>query len=411
MTPAECAWGDDDMRSELLAAEQRRRQQQQTTEGAPLSAGAPPPSARCVPDDVATLLARLGLEAYGDALVYSLGVKNVGAAAFLHDADLAQIQMLPVERRMLLAAVAPGPPPPPPHRPPPPPPPLAPAASIDEAAAAAALLLVRALCVGINAYSSPVPGALSNAVADAHAVHEVFNGLPGAQSTLLTDCTKAELQAALKDFRDSCGLCVQRGMRVTAASAPDAARGAHTLAVFFFAGHGLQVSGRNYLVPSDFKPPRRNELKVMLRDTGDACLCLDAVEEALHDAHVTAGAVLLDCCRSVPDFLAELGAQRTVGGGTRALPVGMMHALPRLNDVMVTFATAPGMEAQDRSSRMPEHSPFTAALLRALGSRRRLLDLNPFLTDAVVRDTAGQQRPHVGGSYGTLAGNLTLGSS
>jgi hypothetical protein len=37
------------------------------------------------------------------------------------------------------------------------------------------------------------------------------------------------------------------------------------------------------------------------------------------------------------------------------------------------------------------------------------VDLNPFLTDAVCDDSGGAQRPHVGGSYGTEAGNLLLG--
>ena len=76
---------------------------------------------------------------------------------------------------------------------------------------------------------------------------------------------------------------------------------------------------------------------------------------------------------------------------------------------MVTFATAPGTEALDRSSRVAGHSPFTAALLKALAAPRRLLELNPFLTDEVAADSGGKQRPHVGGSYGTEAGNLMLG--
>ncbi len=127
----------------------------------------------------------------------------------------------------------------------------------------------------------------------------------------------------------------------------------------------------------------------------------------MEDANVFAGSVLLDCCRNVPDFLAELGAKRSIGSA-RALPTGMSDASPKLHDVMVTFATAPGTEALDRSTRLRSHSPFTAALLTALERPLRLLDLNPLLTDAVLKDTGGKQRPHVGGSYGTEAGNLRL---
>ena len=86
----------------------------------------------------------------------------------------------------------------------------------------------------------------------------------------------------------------------------------------------------------------------------------------------------------------------------------MSEPSPKVHDVMVTFATAPGTEALDRSTRLRSHSSFTAALLTALEKPLRLLDLNPLLTDAVLKDTGGKQRPHVGGSYGTEAGNLRL---
>lgn len=179
--------------------------------------------------------------------------------------------------------------------------------------------------------------------------------------------------------------------------------------LLFSAGHGLQVSGRNYLVPSDFAVPARNaKLEVMLGDIADACVSLERVEAMLDGAGVFAGSVLLDCCRNVPDFLADLGAKRSAGG-TRALPAGMGDARPSLANLMVTFATAPGTEALDRSSRVPGHSPFTAALLKAFAVRLRLLELNPFLTDEVAADSGGKQRPHMGGSYGTEAGNLLLG--
>ena len=138
---------------------------------------------------------------------------------------------------------------------------------------------VRALVAGINAYGSPVPGRLDNAVSDARAIHAAMSSLPGAQSTLLTDCSKAAFEQALMDFRDGTGVCKGRGMKVTAAPETAAAASERTLGVFFFAGHGLQVSGKNYLVPSDFKVPNRNDkLEVMLRDTAKVCVSLDEIE-------------------------------------------------------------------------------------------------------------------------------------
>jgi len=88
----------------------------------------------------------------------------------------------------------------------------------------------------------------------------------------------------------------------------------------------------------------------------------------------------------------------------------MGTAAPGLPNLMISFAAAPGKEALDRSSRVPSHSPFTAALLRVLSAPRRLIDVAPFLTDEVVADTGGKQQPHVGGSYGVSAGNLVIGA-
>jgi len=288
------------------------------------------------------------------------------------------------------------------------------AAPAGASAASGARVRIRALVVGINAYAAPPggPGALANAVSDATAVHKALSALPGAASTLVTDCSKAAFEAALRDFRDGTGVCLGRGMCVTATPAAAATTATErTLGVVFFAGHGLQVNGRNYLVPSDFRvPPRHDKLEVMLADTADACVSLERVEAVLAAACVFAGSVLLDCCRNVPDFLEALGAKRSMGSSaTRALPAGMAAAAPGLADLMVTFSTAPGTEALDRSSRVAGHSPFTAALLKAFAAPRRLVDLNPFLTDEVAADSGGRQRPHVGGSYGTEAGNLLLG--
>ena len=50
------------------------------------------------------------------------------------------------------------------------------------------------------------------------------------------------------------------------------------------------------------------------------------------------------------------------------------------------------------------------AHLGVLAAPRRLMEVAPLLTDQVVADTQGKQRPHVGGSYGTVAGNMVLGA-
>jgi hypothetical protein len=189
---------------------------------------APPPQpattdAPAVPEQLAAWLASLQLSAHGPRLVADHKLAFVQDCRHLDEEDLKASGLAKVEARRLLAAAANlgGDTKP-----------LSDLAAAPEGSArTGARACVRALVIGINAYA-PVtrdsrgiiapgsgPGALDNAVADAQAVHEALSKLPGAASTLLLDCTKAKLEAALKDFRDSTGLCKERGMKVVAAVA------------------------------------------------------------------------------------------------------------------------------------------------------------------------------------------------
>ncbi len=104
--------------------------------------------------------------------------------------------------------------------------------------------------------------------------------------------------------------------------------------------------------------PNLNEnVKIMEADAAAGCVSLSLVEEVLSQTSTSAGAVLLDCCRNVPDFWAMMGAKDRSVGGARSLPAGMGAVSPGLRDLMVTFATAPGTVALDRSSRVASHSP------------------------------------------------------
>ncbi len=231
-----------------------------------------------MPAEVAAWLSALQLSDHGPRLVSEHKLAFVSDCRFLEEVDLTSSGLAKVEARRFLAAAAKlggeskrlsGV-----------------AAAVQAQQHAGSQVRVRALVIGINACVSPVPGRLENAVADARAVHEALSKLSGAASTLVVDCNKAAFEQALTDFRDGTGVCKGRGMRVDAAPAAATAE-QRTLGVVFFAGHGLQVSGCNYLVPSDFKVPARNDkLEVMLKDTARACIGLDAVEETLEDAGV-----------------------------------------------------------------------------------------------------------------------------
>ena len=130
----------------------------------------------------------------------------------------------------------------------------------------------------------------------------------------------------------------------------DASREADTT-LFFYAGHGMQVDGRNFLVPIDAKLERPTSLQF---ETIDA----DVVLRSMAGPGKTAIA-LLDACRDNPlsrSFSRSLGKTRSTavqqGLATPSVPGG---------GILIGFATAPGEVAADGDG---HNSPFTAALLK-----------------------------------------------
>jgi hypothetical protein len=125
------------------------------------------------------------------------------------------------------------------------------------------------------------------------------------------------------------------------------------IAVFFYAGHGLQVAGRNYLVPIDAKLKRAGDLEL---DAIDLQVVLAQME-----ARRGVNLVFLDACRDNPfakEFASALGATRSadVGRGLAPIQSGV--------GTLIAFATEPDKLAMDGTGR---NSPFTAALIHHIG--------------------------------------------
>jgi uncharacterized caspase-like protein len=122
------------------------------------------------------------------------------------------------------------------------------------------------------------------------------------------------------------------------------------ISLFFYAGHGLQVDGRNYLVPVDARLQRPGDLAL---DTVDIQVVLQQME-----AGQRVNLVFLDACRDNPlarNLASALGSGRSasVGRGLTSMqsPVG----------TLIAFATQPDAIASDGGGR---NSPFTAALVK-----------------------------------------------
>jgi uncharacterized caspase-like protein len=158
-----------------------------------------------------------------------------------------------------------------------------------------------------------------------------------------------------------------------------AAEGAD-VALFFYAGHGLQVNGQNYLVPTDAKVEYEAELDIAL-------IPVPLVMQQLARGS-RVNIVLLDACRDNP-FAKDLS--RTLGTrSSTALGRGLSR-IQTASGTFIAFATQPDNVAQDGSGR---NSPFTQAFLANMEKPGlSLSDLMIEVRNDVMRQTNGKQVP------------------
>ena len=154
------------------------------------------------------------------------------------------------------------------------------------------------------------------------------------------------------------------------------------IGLFFYAGHGLQMNDKNYLVSIN----ARLENEFLL---SSETIELDAIVR-LMESKASTNLVFLDACRNNP--LTE-NLRRSLAALKRSAQLG--RGLARMEssgrDTLFAFAAAPGQEAADGSER---NSPFTAALLRHIP--RQGVEVSVMLKEVaadVRRDTRNAQRP------------------
>ena len=157
------------------------------------------------------------------------------------------------------------------------------------------------------------------------------------------------------------------------------------VAVVFYAGHGLEVDGANYLIPTDAK--LASDI-----DVEDEAISLDRVLRVLEPAR-SLRLVILDACRDNP-FVKTM--KRTLA--SRSFGRGLARVEPSTSNTLIAFAAKAGSTANDGEG---GHSPFTAALLKHLTAPG--LDLRIAfgkVRDEVLASTGARQEPHVYESLG-----------
>lgn len=159
------------------------------------------------------------------------------------------------------------------------------------------------------------------------------------------------------------------------------------VAVVFYAGHGIEIGGVNYMIPVDAR--LASDL-----DAQDEAITLDRIVEAVDSARQLR-LVILDACRDNP-FVSSMKRQRTAS--LRGVTGGLGKVEPTSSGTLIAYAAKAGSTADDGTG---EHSPFTVALLKHLTQPG--LDIRLALgrvRDEVMKITNQRQEPYVYGSLG-----------
>src|SRR6202051_1861579 len=217
-----------------------------------------------------------------------------------------------------------------------------------------------ALVIGNSNYTN-LP-KLSNPANDAHAVAEILQKL-GYHTQLLLDASDQSIRNEVRKF----------------ASESNKAG----VAVVYYAGHGAQLNGNNYLLPIDIDIPRTE---------ADIQFAGLKVDDLVNSIGSNTKIVFLDACRDNPALF------KNIVKGRGSSPVGLAPAAASNfnpgtpgGGVFIAYATDAGAIADDGHG---QHSPFTQALLRNMQKPISIDDMFSLVTREVRLVTKNAQRPY-----------------
>ena len=222
-----------------------------------------------------------------------------------------------------------------------------------------------ALVFGNSAYQNAPK--LSNPTKDATAIAQMFRDAGFDKVDLQLDLGTLEFKRAVRRFENS-------------AEKAD-------IAVIYFAGHGIEIGGTNYLIPVDAKLASD-------RDAEDEAVSLERLVASAESAQ-RLRLIILDACRDNP-FVATMRRERKATN--RAIAAGLSSVAPTSIDTLIAYAAKAGSTAEDGDG---EHSPFATAILKNLpipGLDVRLAFGR--VRDDVLKATGKRQEPFVYGSLG-----------
>jgi len=154
--------------------------------------------------------------------------------------------------------------------------------------------------------------------------------------------------------------------------------GGSTAALFYYAGHGIQVQDKNYLIPVSANPTKESDAEFQLVN---AQLVLNEME----DGGARMNMMILDACRNNP--FGGRGLRSATGG------LAQMQA-PK--GTLISYATQPGLTARDGAG---QDSPYTTALVQAVQKPgMNVLDVFNNVGLLVEQETGDAQQPWIASS-------------
>lgn len=218
-----------------------------------------------------------------------------------------------------------------------------------------------ALVIGNSSYSI---GALKNPVADARGVAASLQAL-GFHVTLKEN---ADFRTMLNEIRSFSTHAKDTDVRM-----------------FYYAGHGMQVNGRNYLIPVDITLGSEADIIARSVDLSELVAKLDVARSGLN-------ILVLDACRNNPFSSPALMAANGRLARFRSFASKGLAEVNAPAGTLVEFATAPGEIALDGGS--AEHSLYTRSLLLNIDVPGLPVEqLFKRVRNAVAKETSGRQIP------------------
>jgi uncharacterized caspase-like protein len=211
-----------------------------------------------------------------------------------------------------------------------------------------------ALVIGNSAYQGDLP-ALPNPANDAKLMAKTLKSI-GFDVVEAEDAGQDAMKQAIADF-----------------SAKLAAAGKTGTGLFFYAGHGVQVAGENYLIPIDAKLKREADVALQ-------AVSATLVMQQMEFNETAVNIIILDACRNNP-----------LGDGGRSLSRGLAKIETAPRGSFIAYSTAPGSTAADGDG---VNSPYTKALAETITEPGlSISDVFQEVRTKVLASTGDQQTP------------------